>query len=219
MRTMLVAAAAAVTVVSQVSGQSPAPAAPRMELTFEAGGLVSLSAKDVTVREILREWTRKGGTPFEGIDRLAGGPVTVQFDRRPDTEVLASLLRSASGYVIGPRRDATAGQSSIQVVYVVATSTATTAGYSAPPPVSAAPQMSTAGVPDNEIPPVMPGRGGPPPATPPGIPQGSPPPQGSPLPGPRPAGVNPVAVPIVTVPVMSPSPTPTGTGRGGRGVR
>jgi len=196
MRTVLIAAAAAVMLVSQVSGQSPTAA--KVELTFAPGGIVTLITHDASLREILAEWTRKSGTPFVGAERL-----------------------TASGYVLGPRPSGDTNPSQIQVVYVVATSTATSGGYSAPQQMSAPPpQVSTVGSPENEIPPIGPGRSG---QGPENFPQnGSAVPQGSPMPAPtpRPFGTSPVAVPIVTVPVTTstPTPTPTGTGRlGGAG--
>jgi len=219
MRTVLIAAAAAVMLVSQVSGQSPTAA--KVELTFAPGGIVTLITHDASLREILAEWTRKSGTPFVGAERLTGSALTLEFKDRPETEVLASLLRGASGYVLGPRPSGDTNPSQIQVVYVVATSTATSGGYSAPQQMSAPPpQVSTVGSPENEIPPIGPGRSG---QGPENFPQnGSAVPQGSPMPAPtpRPFGTSPVAVPIVTVPVTTstPTPTPTGTGRlGGAG--
>lgn len=207
MRNVLIAAVAAVTLVSQVSGQSQTPASPKVQLTFEGAGIVSLTASDATVRDILAEWTRKSGTPFVGAERLPATPVTLQFDHRPEAEVIASLLRNASGYVIGPRTEGSTGASAIEVVYVLATSTATTGGYSAPPPAYTPPQVSTPGSPASEIPPVGTGPGGQPPAQPQ---------TDTPPPAPRPAGVSGVAVPVVVLPVTTPPP-PSGPGRGGGG--
>lgn len=206
MRNVLIAAAV-VTLVSQISAQTPAPVAPRLELTFEPGGTVSLSASGVTVRDILAEWTKKGGTPFVGTERLPAAPVTLQYDHRPETEVVASLLRGASGYVVGPLREGATGASTLGVVYVLATSTASTATFSAPTPSYTPPQqVSTPGSPDSEIPPV--GRGG---QTSPSQQQDATS-QGSQ----RPSGVSGVAVPVVPVVVATPTPT-TGPGRGGGG--
>jgi hypothetical protein len=207
MRMLFITAGVAVGLMTQVSGQTPAPAAPKVQLTFEADGNVTLIANGATVREILAEWTRKGGTPFYGAERLPATPLSLRFEHRPDAEVIASLLRNAAGYVLGPKRDAAAGASELEVVFVLATSTpSAVTGYSAPtytPPPQ--PQVSTVGSPDAEIPPVGPGRAGAPPQP------NAPPPPG---PAPRPSGVSGVAVPVV--PVVGVPPTTT-TGRGGRG--
>jgi hypothetical protein len=216
MRNVLIAAAV-VTLVSQISAQSPAPAAPKISLTFESGGTVSLTASSVSVRDVLAEWARKGGTTFVGAERLPATPVILQFEHRPETEVVGSLLRSASGYVIGPLREAANGTSTVGVVYVLATSTASTATFTSPTPSYTPPQqqqISTPGSPDSEIPPVGPGRAGQAPA---GQQQDA-----TPSPAPRPAGVSGVAVPVVpVVPVTTPTPTatPPGPGRGGGGGR
>ena len=214
MRNALIAIAAAVTLVSQVSGQVPAPAPTKIDITFEGNGVVSLSATNASVRDILNEWRRKGGTQFDGVDRLMGPAVTLQFDHRSETEVMTSLLRNASGFVIGPRSGQSTGPSSFEVVYVLASSTATSSGFSPAPSYVPPPQPTTQGSPDTEIPPVGPGRAG-----------SAPPAQtDAPPPSPRPAGVGGVAVPVVTVPVSSSTPPPAGTtgtgpGRGGGGGR
>ena len=210
MRNVLIAAAV-VTFVSQLFAQAPAPAAPRVDLTFEPGGLVTLSASGVSVREVLGEWTRKGGTPFVGAERLPATPVTVQFEHQPESAVIASLLRGASGFVIGPTRTAPAGGSSLEVVYVLATSNASNATFSAPAPTYVPPpQISTPGSPDMEIPPVGPGRAGSPPNQP----------QQDATPQMRPSGVSGVAVPVVpVVPVTTPPPSGSGRGGGGGGGR
>jgi hypothetical protein len=216
MRNALIIVAAAVTLASQVSGQEPtAPAPKKIELTFEGNGVMSLVATNAPLREILAEWTRKGGTPFPGSERLTGTPLTLEFPHKPETEVIASLLRSASGYIVRDRLTASASPSSIEVVYILATSTATSSGYSPAPAYAPPPQPTTQGNVDSEIAPANPGRAG----------QAGTPPAPTPDPAAqyqRPAGVSGVAVPVVTVPVStSPPPTTTGTGpgRGGGGGR
>ena len=57
----------------QIPGLAQTPAAtptgPKVQVTFEPGGLVSLVANGATVREVLSQWEAKGGTKFNG----AGG--------------------------------------------------------------------------------------------------------------------------------------------------
>jgi len=194
-----------------------APPAPKIQVTFEPGGLVSLSASNASLRAILDEWTRKGGTTFNGADRLPASPMTVQYDHRPEVEVMNSLLRTTAGAVMALRDQVpTSGPSDLGVVFILATSTPTaTAGYSTPAYSAPQPQFSTTGSPDQEVAPIAPGRGAEPP-------QPSAPPPGAS----RPSGVSPVAVQVVPVssvptagatPTPTPTPTPTGPGRGGRG--
>lgn len=203
MRPLLIGLMLAVGLAPQVPGFAQTPAPPRVQLTFESGGLVTLVANEATVREVLAEWTRKGGTPFVGAEKLTGSAMTLQYEHRPETEVVNSLLRNASGVVIAPRDPASTGASSLGVVFVVATSNPTLGGYSTPT-YTPQPQMSTSGSPDQEIPPVGPGRSGEPP-------------QPAPPPPPRPAGVSGVAVPVVPVVPVTTPPTTTGGGRGGGG--
>ncbi len=205
MRHLLNVVAAIVVLVLPVSAQNPAPAASKVQLTFEDGGTVTLFATGATVREILAEWTRRGGTVFVGAEQLPTTPLTVQYDHRPEAEVAASLLRQAAGFVIGPRDEVPPGASTIEVVVVLAVSKPSAA--SVPPPA-----------PDREIAP-SPGRAGqsapddpPPPAQWPTGPGGA---STQLIPAPPAPAVRVVPDP----PVAAPKPTTAGPGRGGGAMR
>jgi hypothetical protein len=211
MRLALIVAVVAVGFTPQIPGLAQAPAGPKVQITFETGGTVTLKATDASAREILAEWARLGGSTFVGAERLMGSPMTLEFNRQPERDVIASILRQASGYVIGPRRAGTIGASSFEVVYILATSTATTSGFTPAPPVQYQQQYPTPGAPDDELPPVQ-GRGAP-------GPQQAPPPNAPPAPGPgeyRPStpGVSGVAVPVVPVVPVTTPPPPAGRGAG-----
>jgi hypothetical protein len=93
------------------------------ELTLQIqDGLVMLRARDVSVREILAEWGRVGGTRIVNGERLQGGLVTLQMDGVPERQALDVLLRSASGYMAAQRADAGAGASVFDRILVLATS-------------------------------------------------------------------------------------------------
>jgi hypothetical protein len=66
-------------------------------------GLVSLSAKDATVRQILTEWARVGRTRIVNVERIAGAPITIELTNVPEQEALDLLMRSLSGYLVAPR--------------------------------------------------------------------------------------------------------------------
>jgi hypothetical protein len=66
-------------------------------------GLVSIVAKDATVRQILEEWARVGQTRIVNVERIAGGPMTIEISDVPEKQALDILLRSVSGYVAAPR--------------------------------------------------------------------------------------------------------------------
>lgn len=207
MKIALIAAVLAVGVLPQVPGSAQTPAAPKVQIKFEADGFVTLAANDATPREILAEWSRQGGSTFVNAERLPGVALTLQYTHQPENTVLASILRQASGFVLGPRRAGTVGASSIEVVYILPTSNPSASG--GPMPQQAfipQPQVSTPGSPDDELAPVQAGRGAlsPDPATP--------------QEAPRPAGVSGVAVPVVgVVPVTSPPTTGGGAGAGAGG--
>jgi hypothetical protein len=66
-------------------------------------GLVTLDAKDATLREIFAEWARVGKTKVVNAESIPGGPMTVQFSDVPERQALETLLRSAAGFVAAPR--------------------------------------------------------------------------------------------------------------------
>jgi len=66
-------------------------------------GLVTLDAKDATLREILAEWARVGRTLVVNADRVPGGPMTVLLTGVPERQALETLLRSAAGFLAAPR--------------------------------------------------------------------------------------------------------------------
>jgi len=66
-------------------------------------GLVTLDAKDATIREILAEWARVGQTLIINAEKVPGGPMTVQLNGVPERQALETLLRSAAGFVAAPR--------------------------------------------------------------------------------------------------------------------
>src|SRR5688572_47571 len=76
------------------------------------GGKVSLSAENATVRAILTEWGRIGGTRVVNAERIAGPPVTVEFKDAYEQQALESLLRGVAGYMVGQRVAPASGTSS-----------------------------------------------------------------------------------------------------------
>jgi len=135
-----------------VHPSAQAPAARKLQLSFDKNGLVTLVAENVTVREILAEWARLGGTQMVNADKLGGAPVTVTFEAQPEAVVLESLLRSVAGYILYPRVEGSTGASVWQSVSILPTSHATMA-YT---PTSSAPQIAPVvqSLPDDELPPV-----------------------------------------------------------------
>ena len=82
-------------------------------------GRVSLVAKDATVRQILAEWARVGQTKIVNVERIPGGPVTLQLTNVTEQQALEVLLRSAGGYVVAPRAIAASNLSRFDRIIVM----------------------------------------------------------------------------------------------------
>ncbi|MCU1384325.1 MAG: hypothetical protein JWL71_3022 [Acidobacteria bacterium] len=94
MKTPILAAAALLFAVSTASAE--------VRLTMQ-NGRVSLVAKDATVRQILTEWARVGQTKIVNMERVPGGPVTLELTNVPESQALEILLRTLSGYITAVR--------------------------------------------------------------------------------------------------------------------
>ena len=123
MRTTLFAAALSVMLAL------PAAAQQAVKISFEPGGRVSVEATGATVRSILNEWAKNGGTKVVGVERVSGAPVTVKLVSVPESQALEIILRSVAGYMAAPSKVA-AGPSMYDRILIMATS-------SAPPPQQA----------------------------------------------------------------------------------
>jgi hypothetical protein len=106
---------------------TPARAA-ELKLEFRAGR-VNLTARDVSVRQILAEWARVGGTQILNMDRVSASPVTLQLEGVSERQALEVILRSVAGYLAAPRRSDHPGSSVYDRILVMAVSN--------PPPASA----------------------------------------------------------------------------------
>jgi hypothetical protein len=85
-----------------VVGTAGSSWAGQVQLTIR-DGLVTLDAKDATLREIFTEWARVGQTRVVGGETVAGGPVTLLMTNVPERRALDTLLRSVAGFVAVPR--------------------------------------------------------------------------------------------------------------------
>jgi hypothetical protein len=86
-------------------------------------GKVSLTAQNASLRAILTEWARLGGTQVVNMERLAGAPVTLQLTDVPETQALDIILRGTAGYIAGQRVAAgpAGGRSTLDRILVVPT--------------------------------------------------------------------------------------------------
>src|SRR5882757_8688144 len=78
-------------------------ASAEVRVTMQQNGRVSIVAKDATVRQILTEWARVGQTKIVNVERIPGGPVSIELNNVPESQALEVLLRAMSGYIAAPR--------------------------------------------------------------------------------------------------------------------
>ena len=122
MRTTLFAAALSLLVAL------PAAAQQSVKVSFEPGGRVSVDANAATLRAILNEWAKNGGTKVLGAEKVSGAPVTLKLVNVPEPQALEIILRSVAGYMAAPAKVA-AGPSIYDRILIMATT-------SAPPPAA-----------------------------------------------------------------------------------
>jgi hypothetical protein len=108
-------------------------ASAEIKLTLQ-DGRVTLIAKDATVKQILTEWARVGQTTIVNVDRIPGGPLTLELSNVPEQQALDVLLRSLSGYMAAPRPAAASNLSQFDRIVVMPTSAPPRAPVSAAPP-------------------------------------------------------------------------------------
>ena len=98
-------------------------------------GRVSVVAKDATLRQILTEWARVGETKIVNLERIPGGPISLELTEVPEQQALDVLLRSLAGYMAAPRTQMAANLSIFDRIIVMPTlASARPAASSAPPP-------------------------------------------------------------------------------------
>jgi hypothetical protein len=109
-------------------------------------GRVTIVAKDATVRQILAEWARVGRTRIVNVERIPGGPLTLEMKDVPELDALDVLLRTLSGYMASPRVAETPDASQFEAIVVMPTA--------APPPSRAASVAPAPFAPPSGFPPI-----------------------------------------------------------------
>jgi hypothetical protein len=94
-------------------------------------GRVTLKAQNATVRQILDEWARVGGTKVVNAEKIANQPVTLTLIDEPEGRALDTILRSTAGYLVSERTNPTPAGSRFERIMVMARSTAVTTTASA----------------------------------------------------------------------------------------
>ena len=83
-------------------------------------GKVNLTAQNASLRAVLTEWARVGGTKIVNPERLVGQPVTIELVGVPERQALDILLRDLGGFMLGPRQALVPGVSAYDRIVVVA---------------------------------------------------------------------------------------------------
>jgi hypothetical protein len=126
-----------------ISVWTAAPALADVLLTMK-DGRVSIVAKDATIRQILTEWARVGKTKIVNLERIPGGPLTLELTNVTEVQALAVLLRSLSGYIVAPRAADAANLSQFDRIIIIPTlaSERPALAAAAPPPAAGAPSVA-----------------------------------------------------------------------------
>jgi len=98
-----------------------------------ADGRVNLVARDATLREILLEWERVGGTRIVNRDRVPGTRLTLELNGVTESDALTTLLRPIAGYMASRRVGPEGGASAFSRI-VLMTAMATPASYASTAP-------------------------------------------------------------------------------------
>jgi hypothetical protein len=126
MKTMLFGAAAIVFF-------SAATASADVQLSMQ-NGRVTIVAKDASVRQILTEWARVGHTKIVNVERVPGGPMTLELRNVPESQALEVLLRTLSGYIAAPRAANAENLSQFDRIIIMPTIASARPATAAPPP-------------------------------------------------------------------------------------
>ncbi|MCX6546337.1 MAG: hypothetical protein NTV05_18245 [Acidobacteria bacterium] len=90
-----------------------------VHLTIQ-NGRVALSARDVTLRQVLLEWERVGDTRVVIREGVPDTPLTLELVDVPEEQALRTLLRSTPGYVAAKRLERTSGGSMYRLIILIA---------------------------------------------------------------------------------------------------
>jgi len=91
-----------------------------VQLTMQ-DGRVTIKAKDATLRQIMTEWARVGQTKVVNVERIPGGPMTIELTNVTEEQALNTLMKPLSGYVAAPRATTNPGVSRFDRILVMPT--------------------------------------------------------------------------------------------------
>jgi hypothetical protein len=104
-------------------------------------GLVSITATNATVREILAEWAKVGKTQIVNAERVSSAPMSIQLNNVYESQALDVIMRSVSAYIAAPRPQIAADASRFDRIVILPTSTPPRNPATPTPPAFAQPPM------------------------------------------------------------------------------
>jgi hypothetical protein len=113
-------------VVAAVCLLAPARASADVSVTL-ANGHATIVARNATLRQVLAEWARVGGTRVVNLERVGGAPDSYELRNIPEAKALATILRSVAGYIAAPRPATSNGASIYDRILILPTSVASPA--------------------------------------------------------------------------------------------
>ena len=113
----------AITCAVVLLGCAASSSAQTVSLQFN-NGTVTVNAQNASLRTILTEWARLGGTRIVNHERLGGAPVTVELTNVTEQYALDVLLRTAAGYVVTARTGSGGGASMVGGLVILPTTSA-----------------------------------------------------------------------------------------------
>jgi hypothetical protein len=134
---------AAVAAGAWLLGATPVQAGP-VSITLR-DGRITLVARDATPRQILAEWAKVGRVSVVNLERIPGGPLSLELKDVSEAQALRTVLRAVAGYMAAPRKVADATLSQFDRIVVMPALAAivpvppSAARPSTPPRVMAAP--------------------------------------------------------------------------------
>jgi hypothetical protein len=102
-------------------------------------GRVALVARDATLREILLEWERVGGTRIVNRDRVPGTRLDLELSDVSEAEALTTLLRPIAGYMASRRLGPGGGSSEFSRIILMPAPATPAAATPAEPAQAAGP--------------------------------------------------------------------------------
>jgi hypothetical protein len=112
------------------SWSASAAFAQQVSLTLN-NGRVTLKATNATIRQILDEWARVGGTKIVNGDKVGGQPITLTLVDEPEGQALETVLRSAAGYMVSERANPAPNGSRYDRIMMIGRTTPVAASASA----------------------------------------------------------------------------------------